>query len=285
MKVSFIVLVALVLSWNLLVVYVDDRLEKNNYEDVYSSCDKIWTSRGTYTDFAKRNTVESMQKAFADGAIGVEFDFHYDVQMNRFIVAHNYPKKDANGKLEYEKKNNGKLLTMEDFFTLLEDKTHYYWLDFKNLDKLSTQDTQDAIQRLLEVTKQNNLRQRVYIEGSNPLKLSLYTDAGLKTLLGMHPLNDNSLFAAIAADAFKVVYHFMNISALAMAYGEVDNPDYGKKTEEGFKNIPIFLFHLPHERAILEKVVRKKNVRVVLKESLPSQLIKEKVLDIDSCKK
>ncbi len=284
MKNSFIVLVILVLVWNLLVIYVDRKLEKTQNNEIYTNCNKIWTSRGLYTDFAKRNTVESMQKAFHDGAVGVEFDFHYDTQMKRFIVAHNYPKKNANGKLEYEKKHKGKLLTMDNFFKLLNDKTHYYWLDFKNLDKLNSQDTQDAIKRLLKITKEYNLKDRVYIEGSNPLKLSLYTDAGLKTIMGMRPLKDTDFFAPVVADAFKIVYHFMNISALAMAYGDEKNPYYGEIAEKGFKNIPIFLFHLPHKRELLEKIILKENVKVILTESLPSQVIKEKVNDINLCK-
>ncbi len=283
MKISLSILVSLILGWNLLVIYIDNELDKNKQVDIYVQCNKVWVSRGEYTDFAKRNTIESVQKAFASGAIGVEFDFHYDTKMNRFIIAHNYPKKNANGELVYEKKNNGKILTIEEFLQAFKDENKYYWFDFKNLDKLSAANSNKAINKLLSITDEN-LRKHFYIEGSNPLKLSLYADAGFQTLLGMRPLKDSNIFAPLAADAFKIVYYFFNISALAMAYGDEENPYYGEKTEKSFKNIPIFLFHLPHKRELLKKLVVKKNVKVILPESLPNSLIKENVININICK-
>ncbi len=67
-------------------------------------------------------------------------------------------------------------------------------------------------------------------------------------------------------NAFKIAYYFRNITGIAMAYGGVDDPIYGKNTEKLFGSIPIFLFHVPDQKELLYDLMDKPNVRVVLVE-------------------
>lgn len=261
-KIIFVVLITLILIFNLTVNYIDNNISKKQDSTIYNLEHKIWAARGLYKNRAEQNSIVSINRAFENGALGVEVDFFYDVAMNRFIVSHDHPTKDKNGKLIYTTKN-GELLTLEKLF-IQTAKNHYFWLDYKNLDKLSDAQTYKAIERLEEISKIYSTKERIYIEGSNPLKISLYTDAGFKTILGIHPLHESVIFSSVVINAYKIAYFFRNITALAMPYGSVENPIYGKNTQENLKNIPVFLFHIPDDENLLRDLVQKDDVRVML---------------------
>lgn len=260
--ISFVIILGVVLVWDITVTYVDKQLQKESETVVYDSCHKIWSTRGLYKNYHNQNSISSMENAFKNGALGVEVDFHYDVKMDRFIVSHDHPVKDSDGNFVYTKKN-GKLLTIE---TLLKTvgEGHYFWFDYKNLDKLSKKETQHAIERLLHITEEGGIRDRLYIEGSNPFLLSMYTEAGLKTILGISPLRESNLFSSIVINGYKIAYYFANISGLAFVYGATDDPVYGKRTARSLGNVPVFLFHVPDDKKLLHRLVRNKNVKVLL---------------------
>ncbi len=260
--IAFIVFLLAVVAWNATVVYVDKMLEKRAYSEVYDSCHKIWSSRGLYNTHDERNSITSFSRAFDAGAYGAEVDFSYDVKMNRFIVSHGHPKKDANGDYIYPKKD-GKILTLEALFAAVGEG-HYFWLDYKNLEHLTSEETDAAIARLLAITTKEGLRERLYSEASNPLALSKYTNAGFRTILGIHPLPEQNILAPLVINAYKIAYYFTNITAVAMPYGSVDNPVYGESAERSFMTVPIFLFHVPDERMLLESLVAKEHVKVIL---------------------
>lgn len=267
-----------VITWNLSVVYVDNQLQKKSDTSIYDSCHKVWASRGLYNDHSEQNSIVSMQRAFAEGALGVEVDFYYDVKMDRFIISHDHPVKDTEGNLIYTEKN-GKLLTLERFLQILGEG-HYFWLDYKNLDKLNVQESEHAIERLLSITAKDTVRERLYIEGSNPLRLSLYTDAGFKTILGIHPLRESSLFSSIVINGYKMGYYFSHITGIALAYGSIDDPKYGEETEKSLASIPLFLFHVPDDQELLHTLVGKSAVRVLL----VGRDVSINRFDINSCK-
>ena len=260
--ISIILLAVFVLVWNLTVNYVDKQLKENRDATVYANCHKVWAARGLYKDHSEQNSIASMQRAFTAGALGVEVDFYYDIKMDRFIISHNKPLKGRDGNLIYSKKN-GKLLTMEKLLQTVGEG-HYFWFDYKNLDKLNAQETKVAIARLLSITQNSTVRERIYIEGSNPLRLSMYTDAGFKTILGIHPLRESNLFSSIVINGFKIAYYFTNITGLALPYGAIDKPVYGEETAKIFGAIPIFLFHVPDDKDLLHKLVNRGDVRVLL---------------------
>ena len=255
-------MVVVVIAWNLTVAYVDKQLTDNNDDSVYDSCHKVWAARGLYTTYSEQNSIVSMQRAFTEGALGVEVDLYYDVKMDRFIISHDKPVRDKEGNLKYTEKN-GELLTLEVLLQTVGEG-HYFWIDYKNLDKLSVQESNHAIKRLLNITQEATLRESLYIEGSNPFRLSMYTDAGFKTILGIHPLRESSLFSSIVINGYKLGYYFTNITGVALAYGSIDDPIYGEETEKRLASIPTFLFHVPDDKELLHTLVSKSAVRVLL---------------------
>lgn len=261
-KILLTALLLLILLYNFTIMYIDGNIDKKRNENIYNSAHKVWSSRGLYDTHDEQNSIVSMNRAFSEGAHGVEVDFHYDIEMNRFIVSHDHPKADKNGKLIYATKN-GELLTLEKLF-LETGKNRYFWLDYKNLDKLTPEQTYRAIERLNEISKFDSIKERLYIEGSNPLILPMYTDAGFKTILGIHPLHESNLLSSVVVNGYKIAYFFKNITALAMPYGSVENPIYGVKAEQRLKTIPVFLFHVPDDEKLLRGLVQKEDVRVML---------------------
>ena len=247
--------------WNLTIAYVDAQLSKRTYQNVYDNCNKIWSSRGLYNSYKERNSISSFKRAFEHGAVGAEVDFSYDAKMNRFVVGHGHPKKDVNGNYVYAKKD-GIILTLEKLFDAVGEG-HYFWLDYKNLEHLNADETKSAIKRLQEITDAS-LRERLYIEASNPLALPSYTEAGFKTILGIHPLAEENVFSSIVVNGYKIAYFFNDITAIAMPYGKVDRPIYGNLTAMALMTIPRFIFHVPDEEVVLQNLLDDNDVRVLL---------------------
>ena len=252
MKKLLFTFTTLILLYNLALYYV------NNYKKERSiplnSCSKIWSSRGIYNSHDEQNSLVSFSRAFQSGYKGVEVDAYYNKEQNRFIISHANPKKN---KLTKE------LFTLEDLFKKL-GKGHLFWLDFKNLDKLSTTETKAAIKRLNTIMQPLNLKQRVYIEGSNPLKLQLYTQNGFLTLFAFSPLKQSSIFSSISSNFYKIIYYMFDISAIAMPYGKKDNPKYNQNTQKNLKGIPTFLFHIPADVTLVKQLLEKKDLKVLL---------------------
>ena len=261
-KVILTIILIFTALFNIAVVYIDNNLDTKNHQNTYNSEHKIWAARGLYKTRAEQNSITAINRAFDSGALGIEVDFSYDVEMDLFIVSHDHPILGADEKLIYTTKD-GELLTLEKLF-VKTGKAHYFWLDYKNLDKLSDAQTHKAITRLDEISKFDSIKERLYIEGSNPLKISLYTDAGFKTILGIHPLHESVIFSSVVVNAYKIAYFFRNITALAMPYGSVEDPIYGEQTQENLKTIPVFLFHIPDDEKLLHSLVQKDDVRVML---------------------
>lgn len=262
MKILLLTLVLLITLWNGVIFYIDKNIETKYDPTIYNSKHKIWVARGLYNFREEENSITAIQRAFDAGAVGVEVDFYYDVKSNTFIVAHDKPKVGKDLELIYEKKD-GKTLTLEELF-LQTGKDHYFYLDYKNLDRISLDETKTAIKRLEKITQFNAIKERVYIEGSHPFKLSMYTEAGFKTLFGIHPLPEKHLLSSIVINGYKIAYYFSNISIIAMEYGTIDEPIYGEKTELSLKSIPLFLFHTPIDDNFLKMLIEKKDVRMIL---------------------
>lgn len=256
----FVIIVAIVYRVTLWYVdrHIEDRVAK---KEVFSDYHKIWSSRGMYGGDIKQNSLESFAKAIDAGYIGFEVDFYYEPMYDRFVVSHDRAIND-DGKPAYNLKD-GKLLTLEVLFrTLGEGK--YFWLDYKNLDRLNKVNTQKAIQRLDKISKTNHIKDRLYLEGCTPWTLNKYEDAGFKTLLSFHPLPKSHILTSLSSNFFKIVYYFSKSTALAMQYGKYDNPKYNKITQKNLKGIPQFLFHVPTDTTLLQNLVSLDDVRMLL---------------------
>jgi len=258
---KILLLVFLIVSYYSVIYYIDISIETRD-KKVYSDCKKSWSSRGLYTLHSEQNSLKSVNNAFQNGYIGVEVDFYYDVKMNKFILSHNKPKLDQSGQLHYNLKN-GKILTLEELFRRT-GSNHYFWLDYKNLDRLSYEETDKAIKKLNIISKYSNVKERMYIEGSTPFKLSKYKDSGFNTIFAFSALPENNFLTSISSNVLKIIYYYFGFSSVAMPYGKLDNPKYNHTTQENLKGIPTFLFHVPDEEALLEELVKKDDVRVML---------------------
>ena len=125
-KLILLKIVILLISIYLLtLIYTQNKLKEKDFTQAYNSCHKVWSARGIYGDGIEQNSLESLDKAFNSGALGVEIDLHYDVEMKQFIISHDHPYIDKNGKLVYVQKN-GKLLTLKEVFKKFGQK--YYFL-------------------------------------------------------------------------------------------------------------------------------------------------------------
>lgn len=263
-RISLFLILFLVLAWQLLIYVVDEdlHLRQATRNAIYSDCHKVWSSRGFYENRKEQNSLAAINRAFSLGAKGVEIDFYYDVKSDRFIVSHDKPKKGKDGELIYQEKE-GKILTLASVFDQIPSSQHF-WLDYKNLDRLDEGATQSAIKRMQFITEQTGFKQQVYIEGSNPIILANYTRAGFHTILGIHPLPQGNWLSGLSISIYKLAYYFNDITALAMPYGELNNPTYSEHAGDALSSIPLFVFHVPVNRALIQSLLENDDVNVLL---------------------
>lgn len=233
--------------------YANARLQQRTYPDPFNNCKKIWSARGLYATPAQQNTIESFSHAFAEGALGGEIDVFFDVDLQTFVVSHDFP---------YNTKN-GELLFLHQVFDAV-GPSPYFWLDFKNLRDLNKTHVQNAIAQLNAMAEQTGNKTHIYIEGSNPSNLSRFKKAGFLTILDVHPEPDGSLFAGAMIRAYKILFYFGDYSVMGMKYGSLEKPVYGSKTRQRLGNIPIFLYHVPVEEGLVKDLLAQPAVRVLL---------------------
>ena len=235
-------------------VYVDHKLESMDFSSAYNDCQKVWSTRGIYGDDVIQNSIESIRHAFNEGAKGVEVDVRYDFEMKDFIVSHDYPYKEK----------NGRLLHLGELFDALGDD-HYFWLDFKNLRHLSKQQTAEAIQRLYDISQKNNLSERIYIEGEDPINISRYRQAGFHTIFDTHPLIDDSILSGVSITLYKIFFYFGDHTVMGMPYSKrTGTVIYGPKNRERLGNIPVFLYHVPVDEKLVAELIELPAVRATI---------------------
>ena len=250
----FYFLMLLVVIYFSLSFYVDYQLPKKDFSSAYNDCRKIWTARGLYGDGIDQNSIQSIGKAFDEGAMGVEVDIHYDVKLKDYIVSHDYP---------YNKKN-GRILPLSELFDAI-GAGHYFWLDYKNLRSLSYEQALEAVARLKTISQNNQVDERIYVEGENPTNLTHFNNAGFHTIFDTHPLPESfPVLATFAITIYKIVFYFGDYTVMGMEYGDLADPVYGPKTREQLRNIPVFLYHLPVSEPLVEEMLTLKNVRAFI---------------------
>ena len=115
-----------------------------------------------------------------------------------------------------------------------------------------------------EITKEHGLRERVYIEGTHPLKLADYTKAGFKTIFDIQPLPEKYFTTTLVINAYKFAYARGDFTVIGMHYGHLDAPVYAEKTHKLLGDIPVFLYHVPDNTALLKRLIKNPQVRVLL---------------------
>ncbi len=233
--------------------YVNYQLEHRGKNHAYDLCQKTWSARGLYDSWAAQNSIESVRRALSAGAGGVEIDLRYDIDLKKFIISHDYP---------YNLKN-GQLLSLKELFDAVGERG-YYWLDYKNLRRLTPAQTDAAIARLKAISSYGDLRQRIYIEGADPISLPLYRQAGFNTIYDIHPPKDSLPITRFVMNIYKAAFYFGGHTVMAMAHGSVDAPIYGADTQASLGHIPTFLYHVPDDSALLKRLAANESVRVML---------------------
>lgn len=250
---------AIVGACSVALVYVDAQLERRSYAGIYNDCHKVWGARGlvpegpNITRNGTQNSIESISLSLARGARGNEVDVHFDLDRGEFIVSHDFP---------YNFKN-GALLTLEALFETTGENG-YTWLDFKKLRHLDQRQLAQSVAELQRISAKGDLKNRIYVEGEAPLSLAAYRDAGFHTIFDTHPVADANFLSSMTIGVYKLIYYFGDFSVMAMNYGEVDNPIYGKNTRLLLGDIPVFVYHVADDSAVLGDLVATPAVKVIL---------------------
>ena len=147
-----------------------------NQVDIYNNCHKIWATRGLVTEgdlslTSSGNSIKTIKLAFQEGAKGSEVDVFFDNSLEQYIVSHNYPYQSI----------NGKVLSLEELFNAIGSE-FYIWLDLKKLGRLSSQQMVVAVNRLKMITTTAGNKDKIYIEGEDPVNLGYFRDADFKTI-------------------------------------------------------------------------------------------------------
>lgn len=251
-------LVLLVISYFTLKFYVNHQLDKHVFSDAYNDCNKIWATRGLieekiFNEPKDGNSIRSLQHAFASGAMGSEVDLFFDPDMQKFIISHDFP---------YNEKN-GELLTLEKLLNNLHGE-NYLWLDFKKLRKLDEQSANNAVTRLQSISKINNWKERIFVEGADPVNLGKFRDGGFKTMFDVHPLPDSKPFTAFVLTIYKAGFYFGDFTVMGMKHGELDEVIYGPDAKKELGNIPMFIYHIPDDPKLVKDLLSSESVRVMI---------------------
>jgi len=269
-------ILTLIVAIKSLAAWVDRRLAQQPRQ-VYAAVPKQWIPRGFYGGDTHQNSVRSVRKAFDRGAQGVEIDFHYDPDRNDFFVAHDYPQVDPQGRRVYAKQE-GRELPLEELMRETAEG-HHFWYDYKNLGHLNSSQTSQALARLETIGTIQGVKERAYIEGSDPFLLARYKRAGFRTILGIHPIPERWPGSSLLIDVAKILYWFGGYDGLAMGYGTLARPMFGPSTRESLRHVPMFVFHVPPDRTLVKELLAHPQVRVLL----VGRDISVDLLDLEGC--
>jgi len=247
MKKFFITAFAVFLVVLSLVGYVNISFSRLKVTPFYEGCQKVWGHAGYRQEYGA-NALPGYRKAFDLGATGVELDVRYDTELGRFIVSHDFP---------YQEKD-GKLLKLEDVLQELGGRG-YFWLDFKNLKHMGKGEAEKAARRLLALIERHHLDNRVIVESKDPLNLAVLTRAGIP---GSYWVNINTrrpgLETRLRVFSFKAMFLYGGFAAFSMDYR-----DYTPYLRRTFRQVPVHLFTVNSEPEVLE-LMSNENVKVIL---------------------
>ncbi len=251
--------IALFLAYVLGVAAVDHALAAKDYSAAYADCHKVWATRGLVApgltkDANAGNSPATINNAFVHGAPGVEVDVYYDPALDDFVVSHDFP---------YVKKD-GALLMLGQLLAQTDPSKHY-WLDFKRHGQLTRAQAEAAAAKLGAIVAKTGVTPaRLWIEGTEPFNLMPFKDAGFSIVFDVHPPRDDSFLTPVVTELHKVVYLLGGFTVMGMNYGTAEAPIYGPVARQHLGGIPVFLYHVPTDRALLARVAGMPEVRVLM---------------------
>jgi hypothetical protein len=266
-------LALLAIAYALGTAVVDRALAGKDYGAAYSDCHKVWATRGLVAPgltkvAAAGNTAATVNNAFAHGAPGVEIDVYYDPALADFVVSHDFP---------YERKGGAVLMLQR--LLAQTDPTKHYWLDFKRHGQLTRAQAEAAAARLGAIADGAGVaRPRLWIEGTEPFNLMPFERAGFSIIFDVHPPADRHLLTPFVTELHKAVFLLGGFTVMGMNYGTEADPVYGPVTRQHLGDIPVFLYHVPTDRALLARIASIPQVRVLMAGDHSAM-----VYDIDAC--
>ncbi len=243
----------------LLLALVDRQLAQRTYAGVYKSCFKVWATRGLVVgrrpdDSTAGNSIASVGRAFAAGAEGIEVDVYFDVELGKFVVSHDRP---------YNRQDDGTLLYLQQLLQATGEG-RYFWLDLKKLGKLTREQADQAAARLAAIAGQDGLLSRIYVEGEDPINLSAFRRAGIRTIFDTQPLPEKYPFTRFVLSVYRLAYYFGDFTVMAMNAGDADAPIYGRVARHALRHVPVFIYHVPDQPESLDPLLGNDNVRVII---------------------
>jgi glycerophosphoryl diester phosphodiesterase len=230
-----------------LVLYVNISFSRLKVNPFYNDCRKVWGHAGYSREYGV-NSLPGYKQAFDLGAKGVELDVHYDPDLDRFIVSHDFP----------YKRIDGKLLRLEDVLNELGNRG-YFWLDFKNLKHIGKKEAAKAARRLSDLIERYHVKDRVIVESKDAINLTVLSRAGIPTSYWVNVNRNKEGFSTrLRVFGFKAMFLYGRFSAVSM-----DHRNYTPYLQETFKNLPVHLFTINREEEILEHLYWE-NVKVIL---------------------
>ncbi|XAH25007.1 glycerophosphodiester phosphodiesterase [Xylophilus sp. GW821-FHT01B05] len=172
----------------------------------FSGCQKVWGHRG-YAATGGENSLQGVQEAFRRGAAGVEIDILFDRELDDFVVSHDRP----------YTLFGGHPLRLESVLSQYTG-TGFFWLDAKDLRRLSPMAAHKATQRLAALIRRYQLTERAFVESSNALYVSWLAGQGIHTSYAVSP-NDQKYSAPLYqlnAALMKLAYAFSGADAISM---------------------------------------------------------------------
>ncbi len=173
---------------------------------VFASCQKAWAHRG-HAATGGENSLRAVAEAFRRGAAGVEIDVLFDPELDDFVVSHDRP----------YTLFDGRPLRLEAVLSSAP-RNGLFWLDAKDLRKLSPWTAHQATHRLSALLERYGLTERAFVESSQPLYLSWLADQGVHTSYAISP-NDRKYGAPLYrlhAAFMKLAYAFVGADAFSM---------------------------------------------------------------------
>lgn len=214
----------------------------------FPACQKVWAHRG-YVGDGDENSLRSVQAAFQRGAVGVEIDILYDHALGDFVVSHDAP----------YTLFDGKPLLLE---TVLQHygAAGFFWLDAKDLRKLSPWTARKATARLAALIEKYQLQQRALVESRSALYLAWLANKGVYTSYLISP-NDQKYSALV----FKLNARLMKLGYALGGLGALSTNDfrYSETVAATFAPAPFLLSTVNNAQALQQWSARPE-VKVIL---------------------
>jgi hypothetical protein len=214
----------------------------------FPACQKAWAHRG-YAAAGGENSLAGIAEAFRRGAAGVEIDVLFDPELDDFVVSHDRP----------YTLFDGQPLRLESVLSRFP-RSGLFWLDAKDLRKLSPWTAHQATHRLSALLERYGLTERAFVESSQPLYLSWLADQGVHTSYAISP-NDRKYSASLYrlhAAVMKLAYAFVGADAISMTAAR-----YTPVTAATFDEAAILLSTV-NDAGMLRYLSARPEVKVVL---------------------